>query len=313
MMAKAGVHPFGIRAGNHRGFHHDLHTKKAFGDLTPPLAPPALRLFTAKNLTSNTKHIVTKCNHFDANNGNKLAERIDNLTERDDRLAEALDSVLCQGSKLTGKACRWQEKPPESTEAKKERAKMSVLRRQMTMLRCSIDLRKKTNEMKIDRKKFLPPPTINECRTALKEQQKACESALKNAKPLQAQEQENKMTDAKSRGDKKEAIRELHNKLKKEECRDLFSENACLKKGHGEDTGLSRAQAPEDPNANPKALDKDFNPDDWETITEPTKTAMRTLQRNQKHFGQAHPTPFNQPPLSTDFNFKVASQAADGC
>ena len=43
---------------------------------------------------------------------------------------------------------------------------------------------------------------------------------------------------------------------------------------------------------------------DWQTIKVPTEIVYHLQQRNQKHFSQAHGSPFTIPPLATEIGFE---------
>ena len=62
-------------------------------------------------------------------------------------------------------------------------------------------------------------------------------------------------------------------------------------------TGISRLEVPVDPNDDPRKCTK------WKIIDIPTDILAHLQQRNRKHFGQAHGSPFTISPLQEDLGF----------
>ena len=70
---------------------------------------------------------------------------------------------------------------------------------------------------------------------------------------------------------------------------------------------IGLAKVPHDPNMN----SRDCPPGTWHTICILDKIQRLLIQHNQKHFGQAAPTPFTAPHLKELFGFNGSGYAAD--
>ena len=69
--------------------------------------------------------------------------------------------------------------------------------------------------------------------------------------------------------------------------------------------GVVRLEIPQDETMDPKQCTE------WKVIDVPTEIVRHLQQRNRKHFGQAHGTPFTIPPLSDQLGFSGDGEAAN--
>jgi hypothetical protein len=150
---------------------------------------------------------------------------------------------------------------------------------------------------------FTLPSTVEECRKQLREAQAEVSQIAQQS--IQQRDEENLANVAalELEGDKAKA-KILCNIRKAEEMRRLFGKIRYLRSPH-QGSGVSSIEVPVHPTDNPKDCSE------WVTIDAPTEVVEKLRDRNRKHFGQAHGTPFTIPPLSEDLDFHGATSSAD--
>jgi hypothetical protein len=108
-------------------------------------------------------------------------------------------------------------------------------------------------------------------------------------------------TNIKTDADEAKRLRKLQ---KGEAIKNLFDKLRRLRITR-EKTGVNRLEIPTNPDDDP------YQCEDWQQIDVPTEILAQLRQRNRRHFGQAHGTPFTVPPLSEDLGFLGQSKAVE--
>ena len=94
----------------------------------------------------------------------------------------------------------------------------------------------------------------------------------------------------------------------------MHERNQKPRDGCRESSGVTKLTAPMDDEIHPKVLDQlpeEDQKDQWVETTVPKETVEKSMQRNQKHFGQARETPFNKPPLSVEIDYEASTRTVE--
>jgi len=219
-------------------------------------------------------------------------------------LAESIDTDLYRMSIVAGKRCQRFREPEWSIKLHEARARVGILKRVLSIRGTSYDQYSQIEALQTQQgTSFLIPPTIDECKKALRQAQTEVSQIAKQSVLHREEENIQRVTDLETEGDKKKA-NILRNIRKAEEMKKLFAKIRYLRtpdRGHG----ISSIQVPTDPTVSPK------DSKEWITIDAPDEVVEKLRDRNRLHFGQAHGTPFTMPPLSTDLDFDGATSFAD--
>jgi hypothetical protein len=150
------------------------------------------------------------------------------------------------------------------------------------------------------------PQSIEDCSTALKRAKKDVKDIIDRSFATRESERDEQIakleaeietqTGCTSNKDNKAKLTILRNLKKAEAIKKLFQKLQTLRQTR-QRSGITRLEVPLDPNDDPKTCQH------WKVIDVPTEILSLLQQRNQKHFGQAHGTPFTIPPLSDDLGF----------
>ena len=149
------------------------------------------------------------------------------------------------------------------------------------------------------------PTTVRECKQLLREIRRLVGEIIKISYSKREQEQKRrieKLESSSRKSDKDQAVR-IRRMQKAEALNRLFAKISGLRINK-EKTGVSRIEIPTNPRIDPKLCDT------WQQIDVPTDILYHLRERNRRHFGQAHGTPFTQPPLSTDLEFTGLGDAS---
>ena len=92
---------------------------------------------------------------------------------------------------------------------------------------------------------------------------------------------------------KAEAMKEMHAKLR------FISQDGTPNKG------LTRLEVPNDPTQDPKTCTK------WMVVDTPEAITQFLLERNKKHFSQAHGTPFTISPFNVQIDYGATTETCE--
>jgi hypothetical protein len=137
-----GYEPFQkLVKSDHRGLYLDFDTSLLFGNATQPLGPAALRNFTAKSPSNNSKYIAAKHAHLTEQGFFAHLDRLQSLPQGDHALAERLDANLRDASMCAGNKLKRSPKPWWSLAITKARANVEILQRQLSGFKNRTDVR----------------------------------------------------------------------------------------------------------------------------------------------------------------------------
>ncbi len=198
------------------------------------------------------------------------------------------------------------DKPQWSIELSKTRKKVQILKKCLSMERTSIENRKVIiREWQERAPSEEMPTTVRERKQLSRVIRKLVVEIIKISYSKREQEQKRRIEELESssrKSDKDQAVR-IRRMQKAEALNRLFAKIRGLRINK-EKTGVSRIAIPTNPRINPKLCDT------WQQIDVPTDILYHLRERNRRHFGQAHGTPFTQPPLSTDLEFTGLGDAS---
>ena len=296
-----GYEPFNFRYHtDHRAYFIDLNTKILFGTSIQPLAKFSDRILHSNNIRQVTKYIqikhkmLTACNAFER--GNQLEEPGNRHA-----FAERLDSDVLRSSLSAEKRLKKYKDPAWSIELAEARKKVSILSKVLSMTKTRIDnIGILQQEMNTLSSPILFPETIRECSTELRNAKREVAAIIQRSFATREAEREKQIAELEAEVTSTKAaktkIKILRNLKKAEELRKLFLKIKMLRQTKNR-SGITRIEVPCDQNEDPKTCTE------WKMIDIPTEILHHLQQRNRRHFGQAHGTPFTIPPLSDDLGF----------
>ena len=284
-------------SSDHRGYFFDLDTLAIFRTPIQQLASPTRRGFSSNNLAQVTQYIREKHRQLTAHNAFERASLL-LLPRNHHSLAERLDSDLLAASlSAEQKVTRFGE-PAWSLELAAARKKVSLLTKHLSSLRTGIPMRLPAYEMGRLPDPTSLPPTVLLCSQALKDAKATVQDIVSTSYQHRDQERSRRLREldqSMDKVDRKTAI--MLRRLKKaEDIKELFKKLRHVRK-QDHRQGVTRIEIPEDPTQDPKTCSV------WKQIDVPTEVLNHLQDRNRKHFGQAHGTPFTVMPLSNDMGF----------
>ncbi|KAI2490869.1 hypothetical protein MHU86_23692 [Fragilaria crotonensis] len=300
-LISAGYEEFNAHiASDHRGYFFDFDTNILFGSETQQLATPSKRGLSSSNVHQVTEYIQEKHRIlFGHHNASQRALQL-SLPGNRHEYAERLDTDVLSASLAAEAKVRRVGEPAWSVELSHARKTVSLLKKQLSALRTGYDHSEilTTELAKLDNPVELPT-TVKECSTALRTAEAKVREIV--AESYQRRDQERRkrieaLEQSQNKADKKRA--KILRRLKKaEDIKELFRKlkHVRIKKKH---QGVTRIEIPLHPNDDPKSCTE------WTQVEIPTEILRLLQERNRKHFGQAHGTPFTVPPLSDDLGFR---------
>ena len=296
-VVKAGYEAFNAKfPTDHRAYYIDFEIDQLFGVQIQSLAKFEPRVLKSNNLQQATAYIKAKHKFLEDHN---VFERIQQLDRPGNRhsFAERIDKDVTAASISAEKATPRFDTPHWSAELVNARKKVQVLQKLISSKRTGIINSETINQewrniTSVD--ELLQ--TIHECSVMLREAKRDVKAIVQESyqrrererrkciETLEASTQKADATEAKRLRclQKGEAIRNLFDKLKR----------LRLTK---EKRGITRLEIP--------ARTEEEDPHqctDWRQIDVPTEILHHLRERNRRHFGQAHGTPFTVPPSATN-------------
>ena len=303
---KAGYEAFNARYHtDHRSYYIDFSTDILFGVHIQPMARYEPRILRSNNPNQVTAYLKAKHKILVDHN---VFQRIQQLERPGDRhqYAERIDKDIVAASLAAEQSIPHYDKPQWSIELSKTRKKVQILKKCLSMERTSIENREVIiREWQEIAPSEEMPTTVRECKQLLREIRRLVGEIIKISYSKREQEQKRRIEELESssrKSDKDQAVR-IRRMQKAEALNRLFAKISGLRINK-EKTGVSRIEIPTNPRIDPKLCDT------WQQIDVPTYILYHLRERNRRHFGQAHGTPFTQPPLSTDLEFTGLGDAS---
>ena len=288
-LSRCGYEAFNARfSTDHCSYFFDFDTVKLFGRPTSALATTSQRILRSTNIKQVTKYIKEKYDYLCRYNAFERAQRLTFPGDRH-RFAERLDKDMLQASLYAEKHTKQYGAPAWSIALDQARKRVNILKQCLSMTRTRLDLTatvEASNAMLAEPMKL--PRIKRECCIRLREAKKQGKEILENASYTQRdkvrKQQILQLELSGGAGDVKQA-RLLRRLQKAEQIKSLM---ATLRNARTSGTrqGVTSIEIHVHPDEDPKTCTE------WQIIDVPTEVVMQLQKRNQKHFGQAHGTPF---------------------
>ncbi|KAI2490278.1 hypothetical protein MHU86_24299 [Fragilaria crotonensis] len=293
-MISMGYDAFNARlSSDHRGFFIDFHTDILFGSPTQDLATPTRRMLKANNPHQVTVYIdamyelLLKHNAF---------ERCERLTHEGNRhqYAERLDRDVLAASLAAEKSLPQFGEPAWSMELARARRRVHYLRKCLSAFRTTFDCSSVIQAYREDLPTDEIPRNTSHCSRLLRWANKEVCRIVKDSYVTRNMERRQKIEELEKsilKVDKVTAQR--LRRLKKAEDIKAVTEKLRHVRGKTNRGGVVRLEIPLHDGDDPKTCTQ------WTQVDIPSEIVRHLQERNRKHFGQAHGTPFTIPPLST--------------
>jgi hypothetical protein len=312
-----GYEPFHQRVkSDHRGMFLDFDTQKLFGNDTQKLAPMALRDFTAKNPANNSTYIETKYNHLLEQRFFHSLQELQDKPHGDHECAERLDRILQQAGEVASKKVKRFHRPWWSLTITKARAKVEILRRQISGFKTNTEVREVLLARILDQSlDLILPDTFDECKKLYKEKVALLQELEKKSLRLRHEEMEARANLAATAGN---TTQKMHNdKLRSGEAHAEMYRKVKAVRGKYNTGGFTSIDVPTSwPAAHTDLTESQDLPDpkkatEWKTVDLPDEIVYYLLTRNRLHFGQAKGTPFTDPEFCRTIDWQASSDTSE--
>jgi hypothetical protein len=307
-LVRAGYESFDERlSSDHRAYFFDLQTDILLGNPTQELATPHRRSLCASNVRQVTKYINEKYELLLAHNAFERAERLTHLGDRH-QFAERLDKVVLEASLVAESRIPNYDAPEWSTKLHHARQKVQWLRKVLSSLKNGIEYTHLSEPSRLPKLDVPIPISVKECSKHLRLAKQDVSNIVQQSyahRDEERMERIRELEQSAASGDRHTA-RILRRLKKAEDIKQLFQKlkrvRECDRK-----RGVVRVEIPLHPEEDPKSCTS------WTQVDIPTEVIRHLQDRNRKHFGQAHGTPFTIPPLSHHLGFTGDGPAQTSC
>ena len=309
--------PFNIRFhSDHRAYYLDFDTAKLFGTETQALGTNEPRVLISHNVKQNTAYIKLKYDFLVKHNAFHRGDRLAHSGNRH-QFAERLDKDVVAASLAAESQLKRHAKPSWSIKLTRARQLVLHLKKCKSMARTGLDHLSQIRETRLqeeepDSPPFEVPTTMQECEDQIKIAEKEVRRLVKDSFAQRDAERRDKIRELEAAGTSakgKASALILRRLQKAEDCKQLFAKINPRRRPNNR-KGVTRIEIPLHPDTDPKSCTE------WQQIDVPTEVLFHLQQRNRKHFGQAHGSPFTIPPLSEDLGYRCdgpsAAQILDG-
>ena len=301
--------------GDHRAVTADIDIQKLLGNKTHVLGALQPRFIRSRDPCLVIQYIDTVHDHCTKHN---LFERLEALASSDELNAKEIESI----DKQITRACQAGEKNVSRRRSEFFTIKKNVLRRELSLLRrwCRLRknglptgaLNKKMDELGLQYSDDIVKSRMDQIKKELGEQ---------DGKETQQREQELLAKSRKSTTAAKDA-RAVTKILSMEQRQAAYKMYKVIQHQRRESTGINQLKVPMCwPSTNqpdnlsvalqdPKSIDISDSTL-WQTVSNPKEIEKYLLMRNQRHFGQAHGTPFTTQQFTTRFNWTGDSSSVE--
>ncbi|KAI2503122.1 hypothetical protein MHU86_11313 [Fragilaria crotonensis] len=294
-----GYEPFNNRhPSDHRAYFVDFNTRLLFGTNTQALSRYEPRMLQSTNVRQVTEYINFKYEQFI---GSNMFERSHKLSTEGNRhrFAERLDQDIVAASLAAERRITRFAQPDWSAELKTARDTAQILHKCLSSIRTHIsmtdDVRRQLDALNIP---VSTRKSLRLCQQALRQAQAHVHILVSTSYERRDLER-NKMMESLQASHEprdRERVKILRQLCKTEMTRQVHkkiqSARTTLQR-----TGVTRIKIPLHPLSDTKTCTE------WKLIDIPSEVLLNHQTRNQRHFGQAHGTPFTIPPLTNDFGY----------
>jgi hypothetical protein len=292
---------------DHRGLFLDLDVHILFGRLLSPMAPHALRGLQSQNLTDVANYVDYLDAHFTRHRiYDKVQELIDQPTLCPTQ-ANVLDRLITEGMISAENRVKKKRRLPWSPKLIQAVERVTLWKQAVSSFLNDIDMTEQIHRtlQNLEEPVFLPDD-LESCRQGLQQsllslRRLSAQAADERCKFLTTTILAHEAADNPQEAQAATAARHIQ---KAEEIKQLF------RKLHGiykalQRNGQNRILVPDDGLLSLLSCQ-------WRTIDVPDEVERLLLARNrERHFGQAHGTPFTVEPLSQLIDWSAASSTSD--
>ena len=302
----SGVEPFNEHIpSDHRSLFVDWDEKALFGSKTAPMAAKNARRLQSANLQAKGNYILSFHKYCEKHNVFKRVTDLEDNPHPSWRRAEALDRDITRAMLHAEKTCRHLGTDPWSPTLQKARQKVEILKLSISSIRNNRDYSKQITRLLINYADLLEVPAdLPALKAAYNLARLDLNATLKDASRARSkflQQQQNAARIAKTPKD----VLKWKQVQKGEEIKAMYAKLRFIRKDSNQGSGISTLQVPLDPSDDPKTCTA------WRTVESPEAITTYLLERNQKHFGQAHGTPFTVEPLASVVDFNASTTACE--
>ncbi|KAI2498326.1 hypothetical protein MHU86_16196 [Fragilaria crotonensis] len=306
-VTKAGYEAFNAKySTDHRAYYVDFNTDQLFGTQIQPLAKFEPRVLKSNNLKQVTAYIRAKHKHLEEHN---IFERIRRLEIPRNRhqLAERIDKDVVAASLSAEKSIPRFDKPQWSVglaQARKNQVLEKWLSAKRTSIRNHEVITQTWCEIGLSLDDLLT--TTRQCTQMLREAKGEVKGIVQESYQRRDRERRNIIETLEASNGKADAneAKRLRCLQKGEALRNLFDKLRRLRLTAAK-TGVTRLEIPV------QQGDDILQGEVWQQIDIPSEILHHLRERNKRHFGQAHGTPFTVPPLSEELGFTGQQPAAE--
>jgi hypothetical protein len=302
LVVNCGAKPFNHRFfSDHRGMYVDLKMEGLFDQNLSPLASPKYRDIRSGRPRQIQKYIG-KLQTLLAKT--QVSARSSALkTSGTPTQAEALDREITDAMLAAGKTCAQTTRLPVSPKLHEAQTRHRILQMIVSQFKTKRDMtaqiQKKQDQLP---EPFPLPICLPDALLQLRAAQRDVRTLSRQANQLKDQHR-SELAEALVNSEKIGATKALERLHRAEATKEMFARLPSAKPKSS--AGLSLIKIPYSGPLQPTV------PRLGMTVTEPAAVEEHLLQRNRKHFSQAEPTDFAQPPLKDIFNWKGTGRTAD--
>jgi exonuclease III len=302
-LLRAGIEPFNQRIfSDHRGMYIDLALPGLFDRALTTLASPANRHLCATNHKHVRNYIREMHKYLQTH---LVLERLQEIKDNANHSsAEKIDKDITRAMLHAELKCKSFHRLPWSHDLHAAMTTLYILKMKLTELRT-----RRSMQPQIDRRQkqliepVLLPETLAETNSALRSARRRCRTVAKEAKALRKTRDDDRLAAFKLANPNQNPEKLEHQFFRALETKEMFRRLPSIKpKSSG---GLTMVKIPNPETDNPKTATA------WTTITDPIIVEQKILARNQRHFGQAAPTPLATAELQRLLSFGGTSSLSD--
>jgi hypothetical protein len=245
----------------------------------------------------------------------RLQDVLDNNT-RDDALIERLDATLTECCELGERKCKKTRPEWWTFEINKLRIWRRIIQKLKSSYKNNLDICTRLQDTCGHHGITNPlPETIDTATTAITQVRKDIRACLKKSRETRALEQLERVSMERTEGnqDKAKILQALRSSEQHAQMYGMFHNI----RGKSQHSSLNTVEIPDTWPApdqsgdwcDPKAHDKQGKL--FRQLTIPSEIEYYLMERNRRHFGQAHGTPFTQAPLADLLNWQADTDTAE--
>ncbi|KAI2506424.1 hypothetical protein MHU86_8050 [Fragilaria crotonensis] len=288
-----GYESFNARlSSDHRGYFLDFDTQKLFGSLTPDLATSARRMLKANNPHQVTAYINKMYELLQEHNAFARGKRLTFLGNRH-QFAERLDRDLLAASLAAEASIPQFGEHAWSAELSMARRRVQYLKKCLSITKSGLDLTQIQQEYAPEFPDDNIPNNKEQCSCCLRLANREVHRIIKQSFVTRDTERRQRIQELEKsiRVSDQQTAKRLRRIKKAEDIKAVTTKLRNVRGKHHR-SGIVRLEIPLCNEDDPATCTQ------WTQIDVPSEIVRLLQERNRRHFGQAHGTPFTIPPLA---------------